>query len=60
MRCAVINNITQSVENIIIADPILDTVTSDFTLIGLEEDSPVSIGWLWDGSAFTNPNPESQ
>lgn len=31
--------------------------TVDGELILLGDDSPVSIGWLYDGSTFTDPNP---
>ena len=31
--------------------------TIDGELVHLDDESPVSIGWLYDGSTFTDPNP---
>jgi hypothetical protein len=55
MRCAVVENPSGIVTNIIIADPAIDPAPSGFLLIGLPDDSPVGIGWLWDGETFSNP-----
>jgi len=58
MRCAAINNTTSIVDNIIIADPAADPAPDGSFLVGLPDDSPVSIGWIWDGENFIDPNPE--
>lgn len=58
MRCAVVNVTLSTVENLIIADPSVDTVPDFFLLVSLPDDSPVAIGWTWDGTEFINPNPE--
>jgi len=48
MRCALINQSTNIVENIIIADPSVDPAPNGYLIIGLPEDSPVAIGWVYD------------
>lgn len=58
MRCAVVNVTSTVVENLIMADPSIDTVPETFLLISLPEDSPVAIGWTWDGINFVDPSPE--
>jgi hypothetical protein len=55
MRCALVENNTNLVVNVIIADPAVDPAPSGCTLLGVAEDSPVSIGWVWDGQSFVNP-----
>ena len=55
MRCAFVENSSGIVTNLIIADPAVDPVPSGFLLIGLPDDSPGGIGWLWDGETFSNP-----
>lgn len=59
MRCALVDNLTNIVVNIIIADPAVDPSPEGYTLIGLLDDSPVAIGWLYDPvtETFTDPNP---
>lgn len=55
MRCALVDNNTNLVVNLIIADPAVDPAPSDSTLISLSDDNPVSIGWAWNGSDFVEP-----
>jgi hypothetical protein len=57
MRCALINNSTGLVENVIIADPTTDPHPEGYLLMGLQDDDPVSIGWIWDGAIFVDPIP---
>lgn len=56
MRCAVVLISTGEVVNIIVADP-NDPAPDDCELIALPDNSPVSIGWYWNGTEFYNPNP---
>lgn len=58
MRCAVVEISSGLVINLIIADPVVDPAPDGSLLIGLPDDSPVSIGWIWDGENFIDPNPE--
>lgn len=60
MRCALVNNSTNTVENIIIADPMHDPAPEGYTLAELPDDSPVSIGWIWNGGAFVPPETPSE
>jgi hypothetical protein len=55
MRYAVIQN--GVVVNIILADP--SFALPGYTLVQLADDSPVGIGWLYDGANFTQPVPPS-
>lgn len=55
MRCAMVNNSSGIVENVIVADPKVDPAPAGYTLVSLPDDSPVSIGWTYDGSSFTEP-----
>lgn len=55
MRCAVVNNSTNKITNIIIADPEVDTVPNGFRLVAI--DSNVQGNWVWNGSTFEDPNP---
>lgn len=59
MRCALINNSTKIVANVIVADPAVDPAPEGYILVGLPDDSPVSIGWIYDPvtGQFTDPNP---
>lgn len=57
MRSALIDNSTNIVTNVIMADPSVDPSPDGFFMIALPDDSPVSIGWLYDGSQFIDPNP---
>jgi hypothetical protein len=55
MRCALVDNLSSLVVNLIIADPAIDTPPEGFILIGLSDEDPVGIGWSWDGSNFIDP-----
>lgn len=57
-KCALVNSTTNIVENIIIADPAVDPAPSGYLLVGIPDDSPVAIGWIYDPATgtFTNPN----
>jgi len=57
MRCALINQSTNIVENIIIADPSVDPAPDGYLIIGLPEDSPVAIDWVYDPATgqFSKP-----
>jgi hypothetical protein len=56
MRMAVVQLSNGEVINVIIAEPI-DPPPDGCELIGLPDDSTVSIGWYWDGTEFYNPAP---
>lgn len=56
MRCAVVNDSTMVVENIIIASP-EDPAPLGCFLVALAEDQPCDIGWMYDGTGFYDPNP---
>lgn len=57
-KCAMINSATNIVENVIIADPAVDPAPSGYLLVGIPDDSPVAIGWIYDPATgqFTDPN----
>ena len=55
MRFAHIKNNT--VANIILADQEFADAQTDMVLVALADDSPVAIGWLHDGTDFTEPAP---
>jgi hypothetical protein len=57
MRCALINQSINIVENVIIADPSVDPAPNGYLIIGLPEDSPVSIGWVYDPATGQFPEP---
>lgn len=59
MRTALINASSNIVENIIVADPAVDPAPPGAILVALPDDSPVAIGWLYDGNGFTDPNTEN-
>lgn len=48
MRCALVETVNNIVENIIIADPSVDPAPTGYILIGLADDSSVSVGWYYD------------
>jgi hypothetical protein len=52
-----INQSTNIGENIVVADPSVDPSPSGYVLIGIPDESPVCIGWLYDPATgqFTNP-----
>lgn len=56
MRCALIDTSSNIVVNLIMADPATDAAPEGGMLVGLPDDSPVAIGWLYDGTSFTDPN----
>lgn len=56
MRCAMVNEVTLIVENLIMADPEVDQIPN-YLLIGLAEDSQVAMGWEYLDGTFTNPFP---
>jgi hypothetical protein len=60
MRCALVETSNNIVQNIIIADPATDPAPDGTVIIGIPDDSPVWIGWIYDPATgtFTNPNPE--
>lgn len=60
MRCALVNSSTNVVENLIVADPAVDPAPVGYVIIGIPDDSPVAVGWIYDPATqtFTNPNPE--
>lgn len=62
MRSALVNQGTNIVENVIIADPVTDPSPNGYLMIGLTDKSPVSFGWVYDPSNgdFTNPNPPEE
>lgn len=57
MRCALIQNSDNIVVNLIMADPSVDPAPEGTTLVGLPDDSPVSMGWIYDPATgqFTDP-----
>lgn len=59
MRCALVNDRTNIVENLIVADPAVDPAPTGYILVGIPDDSPVAVGWIYDPATqtFTNPNP---
>ena len=59
MRCALVNDTTNIVENLIVADPATDPAPAGYVIIGLPDDSPVAVGWIYDPATqtFTDPNP---
>jgi len=57
IRSAVIDQTTNTVVNIIIADPSVDKNPDGCVLVPLPFNSPVNINWIYDGSVFIDPNP---
>lgn len=59
MRCALVNESTWIVENMIVADPAVDPAPAGYIIIGVADDSPVQIGWSYDqaNNQFFDPNP---
>lgn len=57
MRCALVNASTNIVENLIMADPATDPAPVGYVIIGLPDDSPVAVGWIYDPATgqFTEP-----
>lgn len=59
-RCALVDDFTNIVMNVIMADPAVDPSPENFTVVGIPDDSLVSYGWVYDPSTqtFTDPNPQ--
>ena len=59
MRCAVVRNSDNIVVNLIMAGPSVDPAPEGTILVGIPDDSPVDIGWIYDPETgqFTDPNP---
>jgi hypothetical protein len=59
MRCAVVQTSDNIVVNLIMADPSVDPAPEGTTLVGLPDNSLVSMGWIYapDTGQFTDPNP---
>lgn len=59
MNCAVVEQDTLIVINIIVADPVIDPPPAGCVLIGLSPDQLCNIGWIYDPATntFSNPNP---
>jgi len=59
MNCAVVDNNTMIVINVIVADPAIDPPPDGCILVGLIEGEFCDIGWVYDPSTntFSNPNP---
>ena len=57
MRSAMVQISDNIVANVIMADPAVDPAPDGFLLIALPDDSPVSIGWIYDPATgqFTDP-----
>lgn len=60
-RCALVDESTNVVINIIVADPAVDPAPSGTIIVGLPDGSPVTFGWIYDPATgtFTDPNPPS-
>lgn len=58
MRCAVVQNLTNVVVNLIIADP-TDQPPEDCYLVGVPDGVFVDIGWLYDPSTGEFSPPQS-
>ena len=59
MKCALVQNNDETVINLIVADPSVYPAPEGCTIIGIPDDSPVQIGWIYDPATgqFTDPNP---
>ena len=57
MRCALVSQSTNIVENIIVADPSVDPSPVGCVIIGIPDDSPVCIGWIYNPATgqFSQP-----
>ena len=53
MRCALVNQDTNIVVNLIVADPAVDPAPAGCIIIGITDDSPVEIGWIYDPATNT-------
>jgi hypothetical protein len=59
MRCAVVNDLSLIVENMIVADP-TDPAPLGCFLVALADDQMCDIGWIYDGTGFYDPNPPAE
>ena len=59
MNCAVVDNNTLLVVNIIVADPAIDKPIEGCTLVALDLTTTCDIGWAYDPATglFIDPNP---
>jgi hypothetical protein len=59
MRSALIDNQTNIVDNIIIADPSVDPTPEGYIMIVIPDGMPVVAGWMYDfqTNTFIDPNP---
>lgn len=60
MRSALVDNTTNVVTNLIVADPSIDPAPLGYSIIALTDDSPVRVGWNWNGSQFIDPDPRPE
>ena len=61
MNSAVVDQNTQIVVNIVVADPTIDPPPVGCILVGLAVDEPCDIGWVYNSGSntFSDPNPPS-
>lgn len=59
MKCAVVSLSDNTVINVILADPSLDPAYEGTRLIGIDDNFPVRMGWIFDPATgqFTDHNP---
>jgi len=62
MKCAVVSLSDNAVINVILADPSIDPAYEGTRLVGIDDDFPVRIGWIYDPATgeFTDPNPPQE
>lgn len=48
MRSAIVEEVTNIVVNIIVADPVTPSPFEGYFMIGLGDDQPCVIGWIYD------------
>lgn len=58
MRAAVVDQTSNLVTNLIVADANVDRAPDGFLLVNLEDDSQVGIGWVFDQltASFSDPS----
>ena len=59
MKCAVVSLSDNTVINLILADPSIDPAYEGTRLVGIDDNFPVRMGWIYDPATghFTDPNP---
>lgn len=59
MKCAVVSLSDNTVINVILADPSVDPAYQGTRLVGIDDNFPVRMGWIYDPATgqFTDPNP---